>query len=113
MKKMTMASLIDWLSRFTDRPVVDQTELKGRYDLELDLSRDEMLNAARDAGCRWTGRRRVARRGVGPRRRLGVQVGGEVRSELDPRRLPLTLLVVDRMNTHGELAADERRCCGC
>ena len=98
MKKMTMASLIDWLSRFTDKPVVDATELTGRYDLELDVSRDEMLNAARTAGMNVDAARRVPDAATDPG---GASVFASVQKvglKLEPRRLPLTILVVDRMD---------------
>jgi uncharacterized protein (TIGR03435 family) len=48
--KMTLASLADMLSRFVDRPVVDLTDLKGSYQVALDLSMEELRNAARSAG---------------------------------------------------------------
>jgi len=98
MKNMTMASLIDWLSRFTDRPVVDMTELKGRYDLELDLSRDEMLNAASNAGMAVDGARRVPDGASDPGGDSVFKSVEKFGLKLDPRRLPLTLLVVDRMD---------------
>jgi uncharacterized protein (TIGR03435 family) len=47
---LTMAGLADLLSGFLDRPVMDRTELKGKYDIALDLSMDDMRNAARAAG---------------------------------------------------------------
>ena len=34
-KKITMAAFAEMLTRFTDRPVVDMTGLKGRYDFGL------------------------------------------------------------------------------
>lgn len=97
MKNMTMASLVDWLSRFTDRPVVDLTGLAGRYDLGLDASRDEMYNAARSAGMAVADRRTAD---------AASEPGGDsvsaslqrVGLKLDPRRLPITLLVVDHMD---------------
>ena len=48
--KVTMARLADMLSQFVDRPVVDMTELKGTYQLALDLSMADMMNAAKTAG---------------------------------------------------------------
>ena len=48
--KMTLASLADMLSRFVDRPVVDLTDLKGTYQVALDLSTEDLRNAARVAG---------------------------------------------------------------
>ena len=97
LKNMTIASMLDWLSRFTDRPVVDQTGLTGRYDLALDVSRDEMLNAARAAGLVVDAVRRAPEAATEPG---GDSVFASVQKaglKLEPRRLPLTLLVVDHL----------------
>ena len=40
-KRLNMPTIADMLSRFTDRPVVDMTELKGRYDFTLDLTPED------------------------------------------------------------------------
>jgi uncharacterized protein (TIGR03435 family) len=98
LKNMTIGSMLDWLSRFTDRPVVDQTGLTGRYDLALDVSRDEMLNAARAAGLVVDAVRRAPEAATEPG---GDSVFASVQKaglKLEPRRLPLTLLVVDRLD---------------
>jgi uncharacterized protein (TIGR03435 family) len=53
-KKLTMETFADMLTRFTDRPVVDMTDLKGRYDFMLELSPEDrtatMVRAALTAG---------------------------------------------------------------
>jgi uncharacterized protein (TIGR03435 family) len=52
--KLTMANFVDVLGRFVDRPVVDMTELPGRYDLSVDLSQDDynamLIRSAVSAG---------------------------------------------------------------
>jgi uncharacterized protein (TIGR03435 family) len=48
--KMTLAQLAEVLSRFVDRPVVDMTELKGNYQVTLELSMDVLRNVAKSAG---------------------------------------------------------------
>jgi uncharacterized protein (TIGR03435 family) len=48
--RVTMAQLADALSRFVDRPVVDATELKGEYQVALELSMADLMSAARTAG---------------------------------------------------------------
>ena len=48
--KVTLATLAEMLSRFVDRPVVDMTGLKGNFDITLDLTMQDMMNAARAAG---------------------------------------------------------------
>jgi uncharacterized protein (TIGR03435 family) len=49
--KLSMEALVEVLSRFVDRPVVDMTELKGNYQVTLALSMEEMGNMARKAGA--------------------------------------------------------------
>ena len=48
--KMSMEKFAELISRFVDRPVVDMTELKGNYQVALDLSMDDIRNVARTAG---------------------------------------------------------------
>jgi uncharacterized protein (TIGR03435 family) len=49
-KKMPMEGLVEMVSRFVDRPVVDMTELKGNYEVGLDLSMEDMKAMAAKAG---------------------------------------------------------------
>jgi uncharacterized protein (TIGR03435 family) len=97
-KNMTMASLVDWISRFTDRPVVDLTELTGRYDLGLDSSRDEMFNAARSAGMAVDANRRATDGASDPGGDGVFASVQKVGLKLEPRRLPVKLLVVDHID---------------
>jgi uncharacterized protein (TIGR03435 family) len=48
--KMTMEALAEALSRFVDRPVVDMTELKGDYEVALEISMADIMAMARAAG---------------------------------------------------------------
>ena len=50
MEKTTMPALADILSRLVDRPVVDMTEIKGSYQVVLDLSQADLIAMARTAG---------------------------------------------------------------
>ena len=47
---MTLPALGEYLARLTLSPVVNQTDLKGRYDFVLDLSREELVALARADG---------------------------------------------------------------
>ena len=53
-RKMTMAAVADMLTRFVDRPVVDMTDLKGRYDMTLDIAPEDytgmLIRSAVNAG---------------------------------------------------------------
>ena len=48
--KANMTTLAETLTRFVDRPVVDMTDLKGNYQVVLDLAMDDLKNAAKAAG---------------------------------------------------------------
>jgi uncharacterized protein (TIGR03435 family) len=48
--KVSMARFAELLSSFLDRPAVDLTDLKGDYQVGIDLSPDDLKNAARAAG---------------------------------------------------------------
>ena len=53
-KKVTMVALVDILARFVDRPVVDATNLEGRYDIVFELTPEDframMLRSAVASG---------------------------------------------------------------
>jgi len=102
--KMNMAALADTLSRFFDRPVVDLTELKGSYQVALDLSMEDLRNAARAFG--------VMAPGMGGGRDGGRATpdaasdpGGlsifaavqQLGLKLEPRKTPLDLVVIDHL----------------
>jgi uncharacterized protein (TIGR03435 family) len=42
-KKLTMPTFADMLTRFLDRPIVDMTNVKGAYDLTLNLTPEDRL----------------------------------------------------------------------
>jgi uncharacterized protein (TIGR03435 family) len=50
MERMTMAKLAQTLTPLLDRPVVDHTELTGTYSIALDLSVQDVMQAARASG---------------------------------------------------------------
>lgn len=48
--KITMAGLAELLTGFVDRPVLDMTEMKGSYQVTLDLSMQDMLAVVQARG---------------------------------------------------------------
>lgn len=48
--KADMPGFVEMLSPFVDRPVIDETGLKGKYQIGLDLSMADMMNVARQSG---------------------------------------------------------------
>ncbi len=53
--KIDMAGLAEALSRFVDKPVVDMTDLKGNYQLAIELSMEDLMNVARAQGMQIPG----------------------------------------------------------
>ena len=47
----TLAELAEGLSPMADHPIVDMTGLTGKYQITLDISMQEIMNAARAAGA--------------------------------------------------------------
>lgn len=98
-KRLTMGMIADMFTRFLDRPVVDMTNLKGGYDLVLDIAPEErlpmMVRSAVTAGV------------VLPPQALALLDGSSMSSlvesmkkvglSLEARRVPLEVIVVDQM----------------
>lgn len=80
--KMPMSHFADLLSQFLDRPVVDQTGLKGIYDLKLEWSPDDADNP------------------TGPSIFTAVQE--QMGLKLDAQKLPVVILVVDHVERPSE-----------
>ena len=110
--KATMTMFADMLTQFADRPVLDMTELKGNYEVALDLSIADMMNAARAAGM---GGMMMGPggpppgSGPGPSSTAAGSAGAasdpvpsaifanvqKLGLKLDPRKSPVTTLVID------------------
>ena len=50
-RKVTFPLILDSLSKFLDRPVVDETGLTGRYNFTLEYSVEELRNLVRASGA--------------------------------------------------------------
>ena len=104
-KKLTMVRFADMLSRFTDRPVVDMTNLKGSYDFNLDVTSEQyrtmLIRAGIAAGISLPPE--AVRLVAGA---SDDSLGGAIQAlglKLEPRKAPLEVLVVD----HAEKAPTE------
>lgn len=120
MSKVTMPALADMLTPFTDRTVVDRTDLKGTYQVALDLPMEALLglvqNAARTAGLPVAGLPGGAGArlgglggglipgGVGPLAGASdpsgssiVQAIQQLGLKLEARKAPVETIVVDRL----------------
>jgi uncharacterized protein (TIGR03435 family) len=99
-KRITMGALADMLTRFLDRPVIDATDLAGRYDISAPVAREDyqalMIRAAVNGGITLPPQAlRVLDAASSdplaePLRTVGLA--------LDARRAPLDVLVVDSIS---------------
>ena len=104
----TMKTLAELLSTgVVDRPVVDMTGLAGKYEVGVDLSQEDATNVLRSqvslmqprgggGGGGDAGRERDA----GASEPSGSSIFTSIRNlglNLEPRKLPLDMLVIDRM----------------
>jgi uncharacterized protein (TIGR03435 family) len=91
-KKVTMTQLADNLARFVDRPVIEDTGLKGRYDFKLDFSLEEMKSLMRTSGCDPNLLAGVPEQGtsiMSSLQSLGLK--------LEARKAPMEVFVVDKI----------------
>ena len=98
-KKLTMLSLCDLLARFMDRPVVDMTELKGRYDLSIELAPEDyrtmLIRSAIAAGVTLPPEAlRLLDGASDSSLHTGMQALG---LRLEPRKAPIDVLVIDHI----------------
>jgi uncharacterized protein (TIGR03435 family) len=95
--KLDMTRFAELLARFTDRPVVDRTDLKGNYDFVLKVT-DEDYNAMRIRSAISAGvvlppqAMRLLELSSGDSLHSALQAVG---LRLEPRKAPLDVLVVD------------------
>lgn len=50
LNKATMEQMCEAITRFLDKPVMDMTELKGNFQIALDISMEDAMKMARSAG---------------------------------------------------------------
>lgn len=99
--KASMALLAEGLSPLVDRPIVDMTELKGNYEVAFDITRQDLLNAARAAGANVpagapdaaSASPADAASDPGGSFFTAIQTLG---LKLEPRKAPLLMIVVDK-----------------
>jgi uncharacterized protein (TIGR03435 family) len=96
---MNMTTLAEMLSRFADRPVVDQTGLKGGYQLTLTIPMQQVLQMARAAGAVPAGAALPPGLADGASDPSGTifSTVQEMGLKLDPRKTPVQTVIVDHV----------------
>jgi uncharacterized protein (TIGR03435 family) len=102
MGKVSMSAFAEMLNRFVDKPVMDMTDLKGNYQVALDLSMDSLMSMAQAAGLNvpLPGRGGVPGAPAASDPSGGSSVLASVQQlglRLEPRKAPLEYIVVDHV----------------
>ena len=93
--KMNATGMVDMLSRFVEKPIVDMTDLKGRYDFTLDVGLEDMLALARAAGMNIPMPPNMTAPAPGSSAVFtAIQQYG---LKLEPRKAPIEMLVIDHV----------------
>ena len=97
-KKFNSSDIAAVLERFTERPMVDLTELKGTYDFEFVVTPEEtqtlMIRAAIAAGVQLPPQAlQLADNGGNPLEGAVEQLG----LKLDSRRMPIEIIIIDQI----------------
>jgi uncharacterized protein (TIGR03435 family) len=93
--RMNATGMVDMLGRFVERPVIDMTDLKGRYDFVLEVGLADMLNLAKAAGINVP-----LPPGFTPPDPGSSAVFTAIQQyglKLDPRKAPIDMLVIDHV----------------
>jgi uncharacterized protein (TIGR03435 family) len=97
----TLAELAEGLAPMADHPIVDMTGLTGKYDVTLEISMQDLMNAARAAGAAVP-----AAPAADPSKpaEAASDPGGSLFTaiqslglKLEPRKTPMTFIVVDHV----------------
>jgi uncharacterized protein (TIGR03435 family) len=94
----TLSSVADMLSRFTERPVVDQTGIQGRYNFDFTFTPETMQGAMR--GMTMPPAAGVERPPADiPAERAGTIFNAveQYGLKLEPRKAPLEFLIIDHI----------------
>ncbi|HWE52706.1 MAG TPA: TIGR03435 family protein [Bryobacteraceae bacterium] len=103
-ERMTVPMLVEQLSSFVDRPVMDATGLKGSYQMKLELSMENLMQAARSrgfdvpmfSGGRGGGRGDAAANAASdPSGNSIFESIQKLGLKLEPRKMSLDFIVVD------------------
>ena len=101
-EKMPMDGLVEVLSKLVDKPIVDETGLKGKYKVALDITMAEMMQMARAAGAPIPAN--MPGGGAGPAEAASDPSGGRsvfntvkaLGLNLEAKKMPIEIIIVDK-----------------
>jgi uncharacterized protein (TIGR03435 family) len=104
-EKLEMSLLADALSQFLGKPVINMTELKGKYHVALDMSREDLMAVARNNGVNipagavpgGAGAATPAEAASDPGSSTIFTAVKQLGLKLDSRKAPVETIVVDKV----------------
>jgi uncharacterized protein (TIGR03435 family) len=93
--KMTSTGMVDTLARFLERPVIDMTDLKSRYDLTIDVGWGDMMTMARAVGM--TIPMQLPPGAMDPGNSAVFTAIQQYGLKLEPRKAPIDMLMIDHV----------------
>jgi uncharacterized protein (TIGR03435 family) len=93
--KATMALFAEGMTPLVDRPIVDMTELKGDYEVAFDISMQDLMNVARNAGANVPAPDPAAAEASDPQGSIFTAMA-TLGLKLEPRKSPLLMVVVEK-----------------
>jgi len=104
LSKMTLIGLAEVLSRFVDKPVMDMTDLKGNFQMAIDLSMEDLQNAARAQGMLMPGASPGSASSSRPADAASDPSGTSIFStvqqmglKLEARKAPIETIIIDHV----------------
>jgi uncharacterized protein (TIGR03435 family) len=94
--KMNSTGMVDWLGRFVERPVIDMTDLKGRYDFTLDVGFGDMMALARAVGMNVPVQ--LPPGAMDPGNSAVFTAIQQYGLKLEPRKAPIDMLIIDHVD---------------
>jgi uncharacterized protein (TIGR03435 family) len=93
--KMNSTGMVDTLGRFVERPVIDMTDLKSRYDLSIDVGWGDMMAMARAVGM--TIPMQAPPGAMDPGSSAVFTAIQQYGLKLEPRKAPIEMLIIDHV----------------
>ena len=95
--KMPISLLAESLSRYVDHPVVDMTQLKGNYQVALDISQEDIRNVMRSVGAAMPAGAAGATDTASEPGSSIVNSVQQLGLKLEARKMPLDMIVIDHL----------------
>ena len=99
-KKITMAAFANFINRYYDKPVIDMTGLSDSYDLEFDVSGEELRAGARAHGAIVPNRRADGSLAEETPEPSGVSLAASIKKlglRIESRKAPAEVIVIDKV----------------